>query len=216
MTEKTETRIAWWRRRQCLWLLVGAVWSVAMLGLALPSWQQTVSRAGQVKTVERDLAALEQWSVAGLWLDKSVAVREPVVNGAWGALFPEGRRRESLFLDLAKVADRSGVADFGLEETESFEQDASYDPDDMSAGQPVVANSTSGLDFSTELPEVQPSSYRIRARFSGDYQKVAAFLSGLQTIERAVSVQSLIIRPNRDGIAVDLELDVYVSESTQS
>ena len=45
---------------------------------------------------------------------------------------------------------------------------------------------------------------------------MADFLGGIKKIDRAVSVHSLVVRPDDRGVRVEMKLDVYVRETTQS
>ncbi len=65
-----------------------------------------------------------------------------------------------------------------------------------------------------EPARVTLDSYRVRARWVSDYGRTADLLSRLRSITRAVSVHSLALRPDEDGIRVDLELEVYIDGAT--
>jgi hypothetical protein len=172
------------------------VWLGLLLGAAVPAWRQAVDQHREVQALESQLADLDQWTVAGLWLEKTLAPRQAVIDPQWERLFPPESAKGEFFLDLARVADRSGVDDFDLREL--VPSDGPPIPD-YGAGQapPLTA-------------------YRVRARFAGEYAQVAEFLGGLKMIERAVSVHNLAIKPARGAVTVDLELDVYVSKSDPS
>ena len=66
------------------------------------------------------------------------------------------------------------------------------------------------------IPGVDLEFYRVRASFRADYGRVAAFLGGIDGIERALSVHSLDVRPDGEGVKVELKLDVYLSEAAGS
>lgn len=211
-------RIRAWRpgRREIAWGAMAAVWCGLLLGVALPGWRQVQQQHGEINQLEQRLADLDRWSVAGLWLEPSVAAREPQVASAWARLFPADRDREQLFLSLAQVADRSGVQAFQLEEITDLdlvpvEPDAGYDQAD-DTDDPVD-------DWTSQRSPgalVAPAHYHVRASFSGDYGRTAAFLSGLAALERAVSVHRLAIRPARSGLDIELEMKIYVDRTHAS
>lgn len=183
-------------RRAVGWLVGGVVWLGVLVGVAVPAWRQAVAQHRQVQDLEVQLAALDDWTVAGLWVEKSLGPRQAVINPQWERLFPSRPAKGEFFLDLARVADHSGVSEFELREQ-------------------VVPEGT--LTAETPEGDVLPlDGYRVKTRFKGRYAQVAEFLGGLKGITRAVSVHNLAIKPSRGGVQVDLELDVYVSPQDQS
>ena len=143
--------------------------------------------------------------MAGLWLERSLREKAPAVEQAWSVLFPPQRDRENFFLDLAGIADRSGVTDFDLSELR----------------EPRMENDNrwlthAALPGGAEQDEVQLTFYRVRASFLGELGQVADFLGGLKQVERAVSVHSLEMEADRQWVRVNLELDVYVKQSSQT
>ena len=183
-------------KRLTLWSVGLVLWVGILFGIAIPSWRQAVIQHRHVEVLERQLADLDQWTVAGLWLEKSLGARRTVINPQWERLFPQESGKGELFWELARVADQSGVDEFELGELILDDED-----DNRSVA---------------DDPSVPLETYRVRARFRGEYAQVAKFLGGLKNIERAVSVHNLAIRPVRGAVKVDLELDVYVSTSDQS
>lgn len=213
-------------------LVIGAVWAATLFGLAIPAWRHSMVNQREIETLQGDLAAMDQWTVAGMWLERSVAERAPAVDQVWNRLFPAQREREELFLELARIADLSGVRHFDLAEMQSdgmpggevWQDGSSMDGGmggDMSGGMgdgpgEYVEEDMAGGVMEIELPTVEMDSYRVKARFESDYGGTARFLGGLQTIQRAVGLHSLIARPLGEAIQVDMELDIYVSQSTES
>ena len=185
-----------WSQRMTLWSVGLVVWLGLLVGVAIPAWRQAVAQHSRVQALESQLADLDSWTVAGLWLEKSLAPRQAAINPQWDRLFPPETAKGEFFLDLARVADKSGVDGFELRELVGSE----------------------GIAYTAPDPEnsVPLFAYRVRARFRGDYAQVAEFLGGLRLIERAVSVHNLAIKPARGAVQVDLELDVYVSTTNQS
>ncbi len=210
--------------RHCVIAALVLVWAVTLVTVAIPSWRRVVRQHQEIAALERQLDTLDRWTVAGLWLERAVASREPAVNEAWARLFPSERSREALFLDLARVADSSGVESFALEEMDEMGMSAndvwqaSNAPDDGAApadDAPPTDGDMDSMDVDP-APTVNLESYRVKATFAGDYARTATFLGGLVDIERSLDVHSLVVRPSRDGILVEMELDVYVSKPVQS
>ena len=185
-----------WPLRTIIWSVGVVAWLGVLFGVAIPAWQHAVVQHEEVQALEIELAALDQWTVAGLWLEKSLAPRQAAINPQWDRLFPSETAKGELFLDLARVADKSGVGEFELRE--------------LVLDEGIVVAETGNPD---SLPL---SAYRVRASFSGQFAQVAEFLGGLRIIERAVSVHNLAIKPTGEAVQVDLELDVYVSTTDQS
>lgn len=185
-------------RRALAGAALAASWLVLLAVGALPAWQRALVQHREVRRVEDQLSELDRWTVAGLWLERTLPEREAAVMPAWERLFPRQRASERLFLDLARIADESGVENFELRELR---------PDELAGDAP-------GLP--AEDAVVALDAYRVHARFEADFAGVAGFLGGLDRLERAVAVHDLEITPVKGTVHVDLELDVYVSSETRS
>jgi len=210
----------WLKNSKVRWGILAGIWLVFLVTIVIPTWKTVVAKNAEIGELEVRLATMDEWTVAGLWLAESVNERQLQVDTAFGRLFPDERGRAELFLDLARIADNSGVVGFDLSEKNivgmagndvwsdgssmnSSGDNGNYD-DDMNGG------------TGDRLPSVELSSFRVQAHFSGDYKRIAQFMGGLKSIERAMKVHSLVIRPDKDGVQVDLELDIYVSQANQS
>jgi len=223
MAIKTNAK-QWLANSKIRWALSSVIWMVLLVTVAIPSWQGIRERNAEIHALEDRLATMDDWTVAGMWLAPSVRQRSLPVNAAFSRLFPAERGREELFLSLARVADASGVEDFGLSEANDFGMDGNDVWNDGSAmGTMDDAPPPTGdmpmqpdanLDMVLEIPSIDLVTYRVKAHFTGDYKRVAHFMGGLKNIERALKVHSLVVRPEKDGIQVDLELDVYVSQTS--
>lgn len=189
-------------RRTAVIAVAGLAWLGALVGAALPAWRQAVRQHGEIRQVEAKLEELDRWSVAGLWLERSLDERKAAVAPAWSRLFPDQRRSEELFLDLARVADASGVRNFELHELKADEM-AGTSTDSV----PTAGTGADGAALAT---------YRVRAQFESDYAGVASFLGGLTRLERATTIHQLEVRPLQGAVQAELELDVYVSSSSES
>lgn len=174
------------------------VWSLLLVVGAVPAWQQALRQHREVRKVEAQLVDLNEWTVAGLWLERSLAPREAAITPVWNRLFPAERRCEDLFLDLARVADSSGVDRFELHELKI---------DEMVEAMPGLADPE---------PAANLSAYRVRLMFEGDFAQVAEFLGGVGRLDRAVAVHEMELKPGKDAVQVELELDVYVASTTDS
>ncbi len=203
--------------------LLTGLWVVLVVTIIVPLWQGVLLRNVEIQDLEARLATLDDWTVAGMWLAPGVQERTLPVNGAFSRLFPLDRGREEFFLSLGRVADQSGVENFSLSESSSlgmFENDVWGDGTAMASegGAPPTDAATMEMAGAPamNIPKVELSPYRVKAEFSGDYQRIAYFMSGLKNIDRALKVHSLAINPEKDGVQVKLELDVYVSKTNQS
>ncbi len=219
----------WLKNSKVRWGLSMGIWVVIMVVAVVPTWQGVMTRNQEIHDVQVRLATMDEWTVAGMWLAPSVNARTLPVNGAFSRLFPAQRRREEFFLSLAQVADQSGVENFALSESKVsglMGNDVWGDGSGMAQNDnaPPTAEapptgdgpSAMGSTMSMNIPKVELLPYRVNAEFSGDYQRIAYFMSGLKNIERAFKVHSLVIHPEKDGVQVKLELDVYVSKTSQS
>lgn len=186
------------------WSVGTCVWLGVLLGVALPAWRHAIDQHAEVQALEKQLADLDSWTVAGLWIEKSLAPRQSVINPQWERLFPVTEAKGDLFLTLARVADHSGVEEFELWELHKDDNDR------------YSSEQANGASFGDGLTGERLTSYRVQARFQGQYAEVAKFLGGLKTIERAVSVHNLAIQPALGAVHVNLELDIYVSARDES
>ncbi|MBK8167090.1 MAG: hypothetical protein IPK64_14215 [bacterium] len=177
---------------------LAATWFLLLVVGALPAWQRALIQHREVRKVEGQMDELDRWSVAGLWLERTLPERAAAVDPAWNRLFPAERACERLFLDLARIADESGVSNFELHELRIDE----------------LTDAVPGLP--AEEPAATLGAYRVRARFDGDFAGVAGFLGGLGRLDRAVALHDLEIMPTKDSVHVDLEMDVYVSSKVRS
>ncbi len=210
------TRVRGWRFSRIVGhTALAVVWGVLLLGVAVPEWQTVRRQHVEIQAMEQQLADLDRWTVAGLWLEPLVDAQEPVVSAEWSRRFPAERAREQLFLDMARLADRCDVHAFQLEEIERL---GTFDMGTWSTTDGMAAPPT---DSPVGAPALQPvtiemSPYLVSAKFIADYARTAAFLGGIERIDRVIDVRRLAIRPARDGIEVELELEVPVSEPISS
>jgi len=195
-------------RKMIFWSMGACLWLGVLVGVAIPAWRQAIDQHRQVQELESQLAELDGWTVAGLWIKKSLGPREKVINPQWNRLFPTEEAKGEFFLTLARIADQSQVENFELKEL--------LDLEDVIPSDDLYDDGIDDENDTTALMDKPLESYRVQARFQGQYAEVAKFLGGLKTISRAVSVHNLAIQPVLGAVHVDLELDVYVSASNES
>ena len=201
-----------WKRPAVRLGVLAAAWVLALVLVAIPSLRTAMVRHQEVRQLEQGLAELDTWTVAGKWLELSLPRRQAAIDPVWEQTFPLGRNREQFFLELAEVADHSGVKHFNLSEL-TMDQPGMEAMPSTDADQPAMfGGSVYGVPV--EVPSITLDSYRVKASFQGGYRQAAQFMGGLRSIPRAVNVHDLTIRPESDGIRVDLELDVYVSQQS--
>jgi hypothetical protein len=190
--------------------MTAAVWAVLLLGVAVPHWQKVQNQNIEIQKLEKNLADLDRWTVAGLWLEQAVASREREVEARWSRLFPAARDREQVFLALARAADHSGVEAFQLEEISEPDMTFIHEMVDDEDPGDDMHDQAELTDRAVVTPQVAPGWYCVKASFVGDYARTAAFLAQLAGIDRAVGVHKLVIRPARTGLDVEVELRIYV------
>lgn len=223
MAGRFAKQLDWMKNARVRRGILAGVWVVLVVLVVVPGWQGVMDRNAEIDDLETRLATLDDWTVAGMWLAPSLQARTLPVNAAFSRLFPARRGREQLFLSLARVADQSRVENFTLSEASVSDMsgnDVWNDGAAMAANDEAPPTGDGGAmgenTMAVEVARVELSSYRVNTQFHGDYQRVADFMNGLKNIDRALKVHSLVIRPQRDGIEVKLELDVYVSKTSQS
>ncbi len=199
-----------WGRKHLFWGGVAVVYAVIALVVVIPLGKKTLDDHRQVQDLEQELADLDAWTVAGKWLAPEVARRQPVVTAQWHKAFPDRRQREQLFLDIAKVADASGLDDFKLREIGRAAEAPRPRLQEVLDARMVDGGSVHGVPV--VVPRIDLTTYRIKASFKSDYQGVTRFLYGLQHLDRALNVHDLLLRDDKQQVKVDLEMDVYVSQ----
>lgn len=199
-----------WGKKRLFWGGLAVVYLAVAVLVVIPRGKKTLDDHKQVQQLTKELADLDAWTVAGKWLAPEVARREPVVNAAWGKAFPSHRQREELFLDIAKVADASGLVDFRLREIEQVAEMSRPRLQDTLDARMQSGGAVYGVPV--EVPHIGLSTYRVKASFHADYQAVTHFLWGLQHIDRALSVHDLVLRNDKKQVKVDLEMEIYVSQ----
>ena len=198
------------------WILAGGLgilWLGALVLVAVPAFDSALQRHREVQELETQLAELDSWMVAGMWLAPEVAAREPEVDKAWREAFPGRRGREELFLDIARAADASGLEGFDLKEMQlTADEDAK--PALQGTLEALMGGGGSVSGIPVEVPRIDLRTYRLKTSFLTDYAGVSRFLGKLQRINRAMTVHNLDVRSDKGRIKVDLELDVYVSQAS--
>lgn len=202
----------WWK--SALGGLVGLAWLAFVVLAVVPIVRSTLSGRRELDETVRRIVALDGWTGPRLVLARDLAANGSDYEAAWSRMFPAERGRERLFLELARIADASGVREFDLAEV--VDPDAADDGDpDEDVYEDEFEDDVGGAD-PIDASAVALDSYRVRASWSGDYRRTADFIARLRGIARAVSVSDLQVSPYLDGIRVELELEVFVDGATES
>jgi len=200
-------------------VLAGTAWLAFVVTAVAPVVRDSLRGHREMGDLERRIVALGGWTGAKLLMERDLAENGPAIQAAWDRMYPGERGREHLFLELARIADESGVADFDLAEVLDLDlgpdepdepQVDDFDP--MAHDDPYAATGRAQAVAAT----VELDSYRVKARWSGDYVRTAAFLEGLREIPRALSVESLAVRSYLKGIQVEMELEVFFDVAPES
>lgn len=201
-----------WRNwRFLLFVTATAAWFGLLGGAAFPAWRTAMRKASEVDNLESRIEHLNRWTVAGVWIEKDVRERSSEIEAEFARLFPPLHDRATLFLQLARIADESGVTDLDLTTVAIHERNARDPVDAMPATDAEMMDSAMASDFgASDRLSLQP--YRLRARFAADLRRTAAFLRAIDNIDRAITIHRVAARPVATGIAVEMELDVYVNE----
>lgn len=201
------------KSRGLIGMAVAGTWIAVLVLVAIPAWRQALDRHRQVQDLERQLADLDAWTVAGMWLTPAVAAQAPAVQDAWDRAFPDKRLKEDLFLQIARVADGTQVEAFELTELQVQEEGEQRSPlQDRLEAQLGGGGTIDGIPV--EVPHIGLSTYRVKASFLADYDRLARFLGGLDRLDRALKIHNLVVKPDKGLIRAELELDVYVSQET--
>ena len=201
-----------WRNwRFLLFVTATVAWFGLLAGAAFPAWRSAMRKASEVDNLESRINHLNRWTVAGVWIEKDLRDRGSEIEAEFQRLFPPRHDRATLFLQLARIAEESGVTDLDLATVSIHERDARDLVDAMPATDAEMMDSARASDArASDHPNLQP--YRLRARFAADIRRTAAFLRAVDNIDRAITIHRVAARPVATGIAVEMELDVYVNE----
>ncbi len=208
-------KVSWrrWVGRRGLFIGLGAAWLVLLVTVAIPRMHSALVNHREVQRIERELADLDTWTVAGLWLAPEVAERRAGIEAAWEESFPASRSREELFLEIARIADAVGLREFDLTEMEITGEEAGPPKlQEFLEGYLGGGGAVDGMPVT--VPRIDLATYRLKAEFQGDYGEVAGFLGRLQRLERALSVHNLAVSKDMGKTRVEMELDVYVSQTS--
>ncbi len=195
------------------WMAMVALSTAAVMLVALPARKAADHDQRIVQALRIEIDGMASWAMDGTTIEQMVSTRSLSAAEDWCRLFPEAKGKEVLFLDLARIADACGVREFYLAEAEDrMKVQASGSsmgpgPGDAPAGDGIEAVPTVSLAL---------SSFKVRTRFEADLQGTALFLDELDSIERALEIREISIRESRNGLVVEMEMELYVSEQNQS
>lgn len=212
-------------RRRAVMAIAAVVMLLALLLGSLPAWQRSQRNARQISARSQQLATLGDWAVAGFWMEAGARRWQQDQGPLYARRFPELRSREQLYLELARVARDSGIDPLSVGDGKQAPQvSAMTTPDETMAGAPGDGAPADGttqdgamLDgFEPDLARLPSSdlvSFPLEVRFEADYQRLARFMDGLATIDRALTVQNLTAAPEQGAVHVVLEMQYYAQKT---
>jgi len=204
------------RERRILLVIGGVIVTATFLVGSLPAWQRAQLNDRQIDKASTRLANLGQWAVAGAWLEASASRWQPAQEIHYEQRFPREKERDQLFLDLARVAREAGIEPVQLRELPPPEDLAAPDDVDSPAAElmdPAVAELIDRFAADAAgVPATDLQSYRLAASFVADYHRLAVFLGGIGSLERAVTVRELNAVPKLNQIGVALEMEFYAQK----
>lgn len=191
------------------WGIAALLGAVLLVVVGLPARRDTARNARIAAELQAGYQGMERWEVDGPEIEQAVASHDAAVERRWRRLFPADKGKDVLFLELARIADASGVSDFFLAEKDT----------EMGAGVVVQADApmddappVDDMAMDDAAPSVTLESYRVRSRFQGDLESTARFLAGLENVERALTVREISIREGGPRLIVEMEMELYVDK----
>ncbi len=178
--------------------------------VALPSWKAAQHNIELAEVLEMELEELEEWGEVSEEILEQVNARSRAADDRWVSLFPQEKNIELLFLDFARIADDCELREFHLEEIVNemdLEEEDRYEMEDEEAAEDPDAAAMAAAEL---------SNYRVQASFLADLGSTASFLDGLGSIPRAMQIRNIVIRDTGKGLLVEMEMELYVSNSTTS
>lgn len=204
--------------RRAVIVIAVLAWGVLFFAGSLPSLKRTLDNGKKIKTVSERIEAMTAISSAGSWLEAVVEKMEPALIKEYDVLFPEKKEREELFLQLASLAGESGIDPFTLREipildsgggSDGSVDEEAMDPNDEDMNMMIEEFA---VDLS-RLPDPGLQPFRLQVDFDSDYERMTRFISGLESIPRALTLHRLDIEPGPSGVKVIMELDCYAQKS---
>jgi hypothetical protein len=206
------------RPRPPVLIALGALlWLLAIAFLVWPALRASRRQAAEISALDARAATLAGWS-GGRALPAADAARwEASLGERFEQLFPRERRLEQLFLEIATIANESGVDPVQLRADVGAAAAAGEGKGELlsargAGGQPEELEAlaaTLGL-APRDLPTSDLRAYRLLVSFDADYEHLARFTDALRTLSRAVCVRNLQVRRGSRGVAVQMELEYYV------
>jgi hypothetical protein len=203
------------RKGPLLFGLGALLWLLAIGLLVWPALRATREQAATIAALDARAATLAGWS-GGRALPAADAARwEAALGERFEQLFPRERHLEQLFMEIASIANESGVdpvqlrADVGAAYGEGQGELLSARG---AGGEPEALRALADqLGLAPQsLPASDLRAYRLLVEFDADYANLARFTDALPTLSRAVCVRSLRAGEGLRGVAVQMELEYYV------
>ncbi len=200
-------------------IALGALlWLLAISFFVWPSLRTSRQQAAEISACDARAASLARWN-GGRALPAAEAARwEATLGARFEQLFPRERRLEQLFMEIATIANESGVDPVQLRADIGAAADGERKGELRSArGTAVQLEDLEALAATLGLaPGDRPVSdlraYRLQVNFDADYEHLARFTDALGTLSRAVCIRNLQARRGSRGVAVQMELEYYVQE----
>jgi len=198
-------------RRLGLAVLVGGA---LLVFVGLPARRDAAEHARLAAELEAGCQGMERWAMDGDAISVAVAEREARVADLWRRLFPAEKGKDRLFLELARVADASGVSDFFLAEAGQEMGDGGFTAAQTVTedGPPMDGPMDGSMGDEAGGPAVAVEGFLVRTRFESDMAGAARFLAGLESVERALQVREIRIREGGRRLIVEMEMEFYVSK----
>jgi hypothetical protein len=203
------------RRTQIALFVV--TWAALFLFGAWPAWRTCVDNEGRIENRSLRLETLHEWAVAGSWLAEAVRRWEEPLGEDYDRYFPPRKQREELLLELAHVASLCRIDPIELREVPIPELIGAEEEDRWELTPEEEERAQLIQEFAPNLrglPGTRLLPYRVRATFQSDYNQLARFLQGLETIPRALTLHELRAQQGVDVVMVEMELDFYAQFNT--
>jgi len=180
------------------WWLAALAAGLVLAFVALPSWRNARQQERAALEMELELSKYEDWVLQIEEIREQVDARSRAADDRWAGLFPRERGEDLLFLEMARIADDCRLRDFRLSAVdEEKRRDRSEDE-------------------GSGVRDAMLSDFRVKAAFLADMEGTARFLAGLNSIPRAMRIVNIGICDTRNGLQVEMEMELYVDISTHS
>lgn len=192
-----------------VWLLIFAV-------IVWPQLRRDGDNARQIADRDAELRTLAGWQQGRSGLAGGVADWEAELSADYERRFPRERGLKELFFDIAAVANRSGVDPIHIRPQPTWEEARANQGDDWDDIDDTVEimdleGLCQELGIAMDgLPGCELTAHRLSVDFEANYENLTRFIAGLATLQRAVNVASVQLRPGDRGSVAQIDLEYYV------